>query len=74
MASSDELSPEERLIHDIKNCLHVINMGIVALRAAREDEQHFAKICDSIHVERKRASALVDKIRDLPGVRQADSD
>lgn len=50
------------LHHDIKNCLHVISIGMELLKSARHDEPRFREICENIEQERRSAAKLLGEL------------
>ena len=50
------------LHHDIKNCLHVISIGMEALSTVRDNEREYSELKSSIEKERKEAVRLTDEM------------
>lgn len=50
------------LHHDLKNCLHVISIGMELLKSARHDEARFREICENIEHERRSAAKLLGEL------------
>lgn len=50
------------LHHDIKNCLHVISIGMEALNTVRDNESEYAELKNSIEKERREAVRLTDEM------------
>ena len=56
---SDQDKKLYTLHHDIKNCLHVISIGLELLKSSRQDEARFKEICEDIEGERRTAGRLL---------------
>ena len=53
-----------QLCHDLRECLHMIGMGMELLQNAREDAERFAQTCEAIDKERKAAQKLAGELID----------
>lgn len=53
-----------QLSHDLRECLHMIGMGVELLQKARQDAERFAQTCEAIDKERKAAQKLVGELID----------
>jgi len=53
--------PLHELVHDVKDSLNVVGLGMEVLRDLREDEVRFAEVRLSIDRERLRALGLLDR-------------
>ncbi len=47
------------MAHDLRNCLHLIEMGLQILERSREKPAEFEDVCEMIKSERKKASEMV---------------
>ena len=48
--------------HDIKNCLHVISIGMEALGTVREKDSEYEELRQGIEKERREAVRLTDEM------------
>ena len=51
--------------HDIKNCLHVISIGMEALGTVRNKDSEYAELKKSLEKERQEAVRLTDELLKL---------
>lgn len=47
------------LAHDLRNCLHLVEMGLQILERSREKPTEFDDICEMLRTERAKASDIV---------------
>jgi hypothetical protein len=61
-----------RLVHDIKNQLYVVNMGLEVMRGSRENPDEVLRLINSIRTDgldplKSSVAALLDKIAPQQG-------
>lgn len=50
------------MVHDLRQCLYTIHLGLRLLKQHRLDEEKFTQLCESIEKERLQANELLQKI------------
>ncbi len=61
----DDPAPDDdmhKIVHDIRHCLYVIGMAVELLKHARDDDDGFMDICESIEKEKDEAAALITRL------------
>ena len=59
-ASSFPDTPLHVLVHDVQNCLHVVEMGLEILKGARGDDARFGEVSESMLRSNRRAMQLLN--------------